>query len=260
MNQFIGFQTLLFKEYRRFMRVAGQTIVNPLISASLYLLIFGVNLSESITDQQGMSYLPFIIPGLVAMAILNNSFQNASSSIITSKFHGDLQDLKVVPLSPGEIIAAYSLAATLRGTIVGSAVGMVGEFFHWMKYGAFLPVEHVGLLMVFVILGGLLFGFLGLSISIYAKSFDQVNAIGTFLLVPLTYLGGVFFSVDRMPPFWKAVSHLNPLFYLINGIRYSFLGVSDLPIIYALGVSVCFVMGMFFLARYAVRNGSYTRF
>lgn len=244
----------------RFIRVAGQTLVSPLINVSLYLLIFGINLADKIADQNGVNYLQFIIPGLVALALLNNAFQNASSSIIISKFHGDLQDLKVVPLTSTQIVWAYAFAGTIRGFIVGIAVACIGEIFYLIQYGELLPVQHWALLCWFLVAGGVTFSLLGLSISLYATNFDQVSAVGTFVILPLIYLGGVFFSIANMHPFWKIVSYANPLLYLINGIRYSFLGVSDIDPITAFTLTLVFVGVAYVLASRMVRMGSYTRF
>lgn len=258
--QYVGFKTLFVKECQRFFKVAGQTIISPLISTTLYLLIFGVNLGERISDQNGVNYLQFIIPGLVALGLLNNAYQNAASSVIISKFHGDLQDLKVVPLSPRQIIWAYALAGTMRGMLIGLAIILVGQGFYLTQYGTLLGIEHFILMMVFVLMGGMTFSLLGLSVAIYASNFDQVNAVGTFVILPLIYLGGLFFSIENMHWFWKSVSYANPLLYVINGIRFSFLGVSDIHPVIALPTCLCFVVLTYVLARRAVRKGSYTRF
>ncbi len=255
-----GFESLFRKECMRFFRVAGQTILNPVINASLYLLIFGVNLADRISEQNGVNYLQFIIPGLIAMGALNNAFQNASSSIIISKFHGDLQDLKTAPLTPGQIIWAYGLGAAARGGIVGTVIGCVGEVFYWSQYGEWLPIDNILMLLAFTVVGSVIFGFLGLSVAVYAKNFDQVNAVGSFVLLPLIYLGGVFFSIATMHPFWKTASYANPLLYLINGIRYSFLGVSDIDPLTSAALAFGFLVVTFSMARYAVVHGSYTRF
>lgn len=259
-NPLIGFRSLLHKEVARFWRVVGQTVLNPLISSSLYLLIFGVNLADRIEPQNGVNYLQFIVPGLLAMGVLNNSFQNASSSVITSKFHGDFQDLRIVPLQPAQIVWAYACAATLRGAMVGCGVGIVGQIFHLIKYGTLISIAHPFLLLLFIALSGATFGFIGLTIAIYARSFDQVSAVSTFVILPLIYLGGVFFSIERMPVFWEVVSHFNPLLYLINGIRYSVLDVSDIGLGVSLPLALVFLGLGFMLASVAVRRGSYMKF
>lgn len=259
-SSMVGFKTLFEKECKRFLKVVGQTIVSPLISASLYLLIFGVNLADRIAAQNGVNYLQFIIPGLMAMGIINNAFQNTTSSVISSKFHGDLQDLKIVPLSSNQILWAYALAATLRGMIVGVAIFMVGELFYLSQLGSLMPIHNVFLLVIFVFFSGILFSFMGLSVAIYANNFEQVNVVGTFVLLPLIYLGGVFFSIANMHPFWKIISYLNPLFYLINGIRYSVIGVGDIQPGISMVATAFFVTIMYLIANVAVRKGSYLRF
>ncbi len=256
----VGFTTLFEKECKRFMKVAGQTIASPLINSSLYLLIFGINLADSISIQNGVNYLQFIIPGLMAMGVLNNAFQNSASSIITSKFHGDLQDLKIVPLSSNQILWAYALAATVRGFIVGTAIILLGEVFYFSQHGSLMMIHNVGLLLLFVFLSGITFAFMGLSVSIYAKNFEQVNAIGMFVLLPLTYLGGVFFSIANLHPFWKTVSYMNPLFYLINGIRYAAIGVGDIKPGVSILIALVFVAITYFIANLAVRRGNYQNF
>ncbi len=256
----VGFLTLFEKECARFMKVAGQTIASPLINSSLYLLIFGINLADSISVQNGVNYLQFIIPGLMAMGILNNAFQNSASSIISSKFHGDLQDLKVVPLSSNQILWAYALAATVRGLIVGTAIILLGEIFYFSQYGSLMPIHNVGLLLIFVFFSGITFAFIGLSVAIFAKNFEQVNVIGTFVLLPLIYLGGVFFSIMNLHPFWKTISFMNPLFYLINGIRYAVIGVGDITPGFSLLITMIFVAITYIIANIAVRKGNYQNF
>ncbi|PCI29198.1 MAG: ABC transporter permease [SAR324 cluster bacterium] len=260
MNEYTGFITLFRKECLRFLKVIGQTIFSPLISSTLYLLIFGVNLADKITSQNGVNYLMFIIPGLIAMGLINNAFQNSTSSIIISKFHGDFQDLKIAPLSTSSIVWAYALAATFRGVIIGVAVAMVGELFYWVEYDQFLPISNLFLLFLYILLGGVTFGFLGLSVAIYAKNFDQVSAVSTFILLPLIYLGGVFFSIETMAPIWKFLSQFNPLLYLINGIRYSFLGVSDFGPELTLPLSIGFMFLTYGIAWLSVKRGTYSRF
>ena len=260
MYNYIGFITLLKKECLRFYKVIGQTILAPLINSTLYLLIFGVNLSDKIVDQNGVNYLQFIIPGLIALGLLNNAFQNATSSVISSKFHGDLQDLKIVPLGASEIVWAYAFAATIRGIIVAIAILLVGEYFYWLKYDVILEIYNLPLLLVYSLMGGVTFGFLGLSVAIFANNFDQVSSVSTFIILPLVYLGGVFFSLENMHPIWNFLAHFNPLLYLINGIRYSFLGVSDITVWYTLPISFSFVIVTFFLASLSVKKGKYSRF
>lgn len=260
LSPLVGFTTLFQKECARFFQVFGQTIISPLISASLFFFIFGINLAERIAHQNNVGYLAFIIPGLVAMGLLNNSFENVSSSITISKFYGDLQDLKVAPMLPLQIIWAYAMAATFRGMIVALAIGVVGEVFYFAQYGTFLPIHNGWLLCWFLVSGGITFGFFGLSVAMFAKTFSQINAVSAFAILPLIYLGGVFFSLENMPVFWKVVSYANPLLYVINGIRYSFLGVSDIAPSQTFFLTLFFLAGTYLLARLTLKHGHYTRF
>ncbi len=258
--EFIGFFTLLHKEIARFMRVVGQTVISPLVSSGLYLLVFGVSLSELLKEHQGVSYLAFLVPGLVAMAALNNSLQNSSSSVMISKFHGDLQDLRVIPLSAFSIGSAYVLACIIRGVLVGALVFAMGEVFSYVKTHEWISVAHPGYLTLFLFLGCSIFGNLGIWIGFAAQTFDQVNAFTTFVVLPLTYLGGVFFSLEILHPFWKTVALANPLLYAIDAIRWTVLGQSDINPLKSFAVLCFFVVLTSFLAWRSVKYGSYARF
>lgn len=243
----------------RFWKVVGQTVLTPLVNASLYLLIFGVSLGKSISLSSGVSYLAFLIPGLVTMATLNNSFQNTSSSILGSKFHGDIMDLKVVPLTLNQIVAAFSLGAIVRGLSVGTVTFIVSEIFHYVAQGEFLAIQHPLELLFFLSVGGIAFGLLGIVVGFWARNFEQVNAIGGFVLLPLIYLGGVFYSLENLHPFWQKISQANPLLYFVNGVRYSILGHSDVPAEKALIVSIVSVVVLYFLARKSIQKGSFQK-
>lgn len=223
----IPFLTLLRREIARFVKVIAQTVVTPIVNSTLYLMIFGVSLGQQIHLDGQIPYLAFLIPGLVMMACLNNAFQNSSSSIIAAKFSGDLEDLKASPLSMMQIIWALNLAALVRGLMVGVITFLVGEAAYFFTFHEFLPIAHPLLLLVYLVLGALTFASIGICVAFWAKTFDQMSAVGGFVLLPLIYLGGVFFSVDHLPPFWKTVSMYNPLLYMINGVRFGILGTSD---------------------------------
>lgn len=253
------FFSLLKKECLRFFRVIGQTLLIPLVNSSLYLLIFGVSLGQSIQISGHQSYLAFLIPGLIMMGVLNNAFQNASSSIGTSKFHGDLEDLRIVPLKPSQIVWAMGLGGLARGLLVGSITFCIGEIFYFFQTGGILSVAHPLTLIFFLIAGGLTFSFLGISVGFYAKSIDQMSAIGGFILLPLMYLGGVFFSLENLHPFWRALSQFNPMLYFINGVRFGILGVSDVPPTTSAGLSLITLLTLFCLALRTVRLGHYSR-
>jgi len=254
-----AFVTLYRREMLRFLKVIFQTVFTPLINSTLYLLIFGVSLGSSIHLASGISYLSFLIPGLVMMGVLNNAFQNSSSSIVAGRFSGDLEDLKVVPLTPAVILWAMSIGGLSRGLLVGLITYGVGEVFRYLTEGTFTTLAHPLTLLFFLSMGGLIFAMLGVTIGFRAKTFDQMSAIGSFVLLPLIYLGGVFFSINGLHPFWQAVAHFNPVLYLINGVRYGALGVSDVDVGTASAVSLVALVICYVLALRALRYGSYGR-
>lgn len=254
-----SFLTLYQREMARFMKVVFQTVFTPMINSVLYLLIFGVSLGKSITLDHPVSYLAFLIPGLVMMGVLNNAFQNSSSSIVSGKFSGDLEDLKVVPLTPQMIIWAMSIGGLTRGVIVGLITLAVGEVFSYVVDGSLIAVAHPFWLVFFLVVGGLTFAKLGIAIAFYARSFDQLSAVGAFVLVPLIYLGGVFFSMKGLHPFWQGLSSFNPVLYLINGVRYGLLGITDVDIPSAAIISLVFLVLFHILGLRSLKVGDYQR-
>jgi len=255
----IPFWTIFMREVRRFLKVIFQTIATPLISSALYLLIFGVSIGHEIDVGKGISYLAFLIPGLVMMTVLRNSLENAVGSIVTSKFVGELEDLRMVPLSTTQIVWGNGLAAILRGLLVGVVTLGVGYLFFWFVNEQVFPLKYPLFLLVFLLIGGLAFAHLGLAICMLATNFEQVSAINTFLLLPLIYLGGVFFSLDQLHPFWQVLSQFNPLLYMVNGVRYGMLGVSDVDVGFALSVTVITWIICYALAVWSLKKGSYKR-
>ena len=217
----VGFQTLLFKETLRFWKVATQTIAAPILTAMLYLLIFGHVLEGRVEVYPGVSYTAFLVPGLVMMSVLQNAFANSSSSLIQSKITGNLVFILLPPLSHWEIISAYVLASVARGVLVGAGVFAVTAWFAHLSFEAPLWI------LVFALLGAAILGTMGVIAGIWAEKFDQLAAFQNFLIVPATFLAGVFYSIKSLPPFWLAVSHANPFFYMIDGFRYGFFGQSD---------------------------------
>ena len=215
-----GFLTLLYKECLRFWRVAFQTIVAPIMTALLYLMIFAQVLDKQMLVH-GVRYAAFLVPGLVMMQILQNAFANTSSSLIVGKVTGSIVFVLLPPISYGTFFAAHVLASILRGLIVGVGVLLATMWF------APLRLEAPVWVLAFALVGGGLFGALGVIGGIWADKFDQLAAFQNFLIMPLTMLSGVFYSIHSLPPFWQQVSHYNPVFYLIDGFRYGFFGVSD---------------------------------
>ena len=216
----IGFLTLLEKEFLRFWKVAFQTVAAPVLTALLYLLIFGHVLDEHVLVH-GVGYTSFLIPGLVMMQVLQNAFANSSSSLIQAKITGSIVFVLLPPIPYGAFFAAYVLAAVLRGLMVGLGVLLATVWFVDLKVVA--PVW----ILVFSLLGGGLFGALGMIAGIWSEKFDQLASFQNFLIMPLTMLSGVFYSIYTLPAFWQGVSHYNPVFYMIDGFRYGFFGVSD---------------------------------
>lgn len=217
----VGFRTLFYKESLRFWKVATQTVAAPVVTAMLYLLIFGHVLDGRVEMLEGVSYTAFLIPGLVMMSVLQNAFANSSSSLIQSKISGNLVFILLPPLSHFEILSAYVLAAVLRGIVVGAGVFIITAWFAHLEFAA--PAWIV----VFAFLGAAILGTMGVIAGIWAEKFDQLAAFQNFLIMPATFLAGVFYSVQKLPPFWLAVSHFNPFFYMIDGFRHGFFGQSD---------------------------------
>ena len=235
-----GFQTLFYKEVLRFWKVATQTVTAPIVTAMLYLLIFGHVLESHVEVYPGVQYTSFLIPGLVMMSLLQNAFANASSSLIQSKITGNLVFILLPPLSHWDIFFAYVLAAVVRGLAVGAGVFLVTVWFTHMSFAA--PIW----IIVFALLGAAMLGTMGLIAGIWVEKFDQLAAFQNFFIVPATFLSGVFYSIHSLPPFWQGISHLNPFFYMIDGFRYGFFGQSDVsPLFSATVVSLSF--GLFAL-------------
>jgi ABC-2 type transport system permease protein len=223
-----GLYTLFGKEVWRFMKVATQTILAPVITVLLYLLIFVSVLEEHVEVYQNISYSTFLVPGLIMMSIIQNAFANSSSSFFQSKMTGSLVFLLLPPLSSLEFYLAYIGASVLRGLFVGLGVWIAALCF------VSLPIYNFWILLAFSILGSALLGSLGLIASIYAERWDHVSAFQNFLILPLTFLSGVFYKLESLPDFWEAASYYNPFFYMIDGFRYGFLGVSEINIFFSL--------------------------
>ena len=248
-----------YRDINRFFKVKVQTILAPLANQALYLIIFGVSLGKVVRISEQFSYLQFIIPGLVAMSLINQSFLNGSSSIFSMKITGEIIDIKSTALSIQQIIFAEACSGLMRGMIVSLLTLSLAETFHLYFEGHFLPLHNFLWLIVFLILGGVVFAMLGFSVGIWAKSFDHMGAISGFVILPLIYLGGVFFDLDTLSPFWQKVSVFNPLLYFVNGIRYSFLGVSDVSVIHAFTVSFLSLFGSYSLAYLSAFKGTFQR-
>ncbi len=217
----IGFQTLLVKETRRFLKVPGQTVAQPVITTALYFLVFGFALGGMVREVNGVSYVRFIVPGLVMLALIQNSFLNTASSMFIHKMQGTIIDLLVAPLSPMELLGAFTLAAVGRGLLVGAIVWLVAALF--TGFG----MAHPGWVLAFALLVATEFSLFGLIVAIWSDKFEQLNLVPTFVITPLTFLGGVFYSARMLPEPWAAITKLNPVLYMVEGLRYGIIGQAN---------------------------------
>ncbi|CAB3790406.1 Inner membrane transport permease YadH [Paraburkholderia caffeinitolerans] len=244
-----GFRTLFYKEVLRFWKVAFQTVLAPVITALLYLTIFGHALRGHVEVYPGVEYTSFLIPGLVMMSVLQNAFANSSSSLIQSKITGNLVFVLLPPLAAWEMFGAYVLASIVRGLAVGAGVFVVTIWFIPMSFSAPLYI------IAFAVLGSAILGTLGLIAGIWAEKFDQLAAFQNFLIMPLTFLSGVFYSTHTLPPVWREVSRLNPFFYMIDGFRYGFFGLSDINPLASLAIVFVFFVVLATLAMRLLASG-----
>ena len=249
MNGAIAFRTILVKEIRRFLRIWIQTILPPAITTALYFIIFGQLIGSQIGAIAGYSYMDYIVPGLILMAVITNAYGNVVSSFYGAKFSHYVEELLIAPIPNGLILVGYVAGGLARGLTVGAVVTVVAMFFTTVQ------VHNLAVVLSVVVLTSVLFSLGGFINAIYAKSFDDISLIPTFVLTPLTYLGGIFYSIDMLPPFWRDVSLLNPILYMINAFRYGLLGVSDIPLGTALGVTLLFIVALFAYALFLLQRG-----
>jgi ABC-2 type transport system permease protein len=244
-----SFLTLLNKEMLRFWKVSVQTVAAPVLTALLYLVVFAHALEERVRVFDSVPYTSFLVPGLVMMSVLQNAFANSSSSLIQSKITGNIVFVLLPPISYAEFFAAYALAAIVRGLVVGAGVLACAAFF------VPLEIASPGWALAFALLGAALLGVLGLVAGIVAEKIDQLAAFQNFVIVPLTFLSGVFYSIRSLPEFWQKVSHANPFFYMIDGFRYGFFGVSDFAPGASLAVVAASLVGVSLAALWMVKSG-----
>jgi len=244
-----GWQTLFYKEVLRFWKVGFQTVAAPVLTSVLYLLIFGHVLEDHVKVYDRLSYTGFLVPGLVMMSILQNAFANSSSSLIQSKIMGNLVFLLLTPLSHWNWFFAYVASSVMRGLVVGTGVYLVTWWFATPTFAAPLWA------LVFALLGAALMGSLGLIAGLWAEKFDQLAGFQNFIIMPMTFLSGVFYSIQSLPPFWQTVSHLNPFFYMIDGFRYGFFGLSDVSPWASLGIVVAATVAASAVAVHLLRIG-----
>ena len=244
-----GFGTLLYKELLRFWKVSVQTVAAPVLTSLLYLLVFAQTLEGRVRVYEGVPYTAFLLPGLVMMSVLQNSFANSSSSLIQSKITGNVIFILLPPISHVEFFIAYVLASMARGLTVGLVVLAVTAGF------IDLPLASPAWIVVFALAGSAILAALGLVAGIWADKFDQIAAFQNFIILPLTFLSGVFYSIHSLPPFWQGLSHLNPFFYMIDGFRYGFFGTSDFPPQASLAVVGLSLLGLTVLGLGMLKSG-----
>ena len=244
-----GFFTLATKESKRVIRIWRQTLVPPVITTTLYFLIFGQLIGGRIGDMHGVSYMQFIAPGLVMMTAITASYVNSASSFFLSKFTKTYEEMLISPLSTHNIIWGYVVGSVVRGGLAGILVMLVALLFITFDIHSWVMIFSTLLLTT------ISFALGGLINAVYAKTFDDVGLIPTFVLTPLTYLGGVFYSISLLPDFWQAVSKFNPIVYMINGFRYGFLGISDMPIFYTFLVLVSLCIMLYWFAFSLIEKG-----
>ncbi len=244
-----GWQTLLYKEVLRFWKVGFQTVAAPVLTAMMYLLIFGHVLEDHVKVYETVRYTAFLVPGLVMMSVLQNAFANSSSSLIQSKIMGNLVFLLLTPLSHWNWFVAYVGSSIVRGLVVGVGVLLVAMWFAPLGFAAPLWI------ITFAVLGAALMGAMGLIAGLWAEKFDQLAAFQNFVIMPMTFLSGVFYSIGSLPPFWQKMSHLNPFFYMIDGFRYGFFGVSDASPWVSLGIVGSALAGVSLVAMQLLRTG-----
>ncbi|MCF7363055.1 ABC transporter permease [Vibrio diazotrophicus] len=244
-----AFVSLLGKEVTRFTRIWVQTLVPPVITMCLYFIIFGNLIGSRIGQMNGFSYMEYIIPGLIMMSVITNSYSNVASSFFSAKMQKNIEELLVAPVPNYVIIAGYVMGGVTRGLLVGTLVTFVSLFF------VHLNVEHWGVIFLTVFMTSVVFALGGLINAVFAKTFDDISIVPTFVLTPLTYLGGVFYSISLLPEFWQGVSKVNPIVYMVNAFRYGFLGVSDVGIVTSFSVLSVFVVVLYCVAHYLVTKG-----
>ncbi|HFC53716.1 MAG TPA: ABC transporter permease [Gammaproteobacteria bacterium] len=249
MSNRVALLTIVSREVLRFMRIWLQTLLPPVVVTALYFIIFGNLIGPRIGRMDGFDYSQFIMPGLVMMAVITNSYSNVVSSFYSAKFHRSIEEMLISPMPGYLILLGYTLGGVLRGLVVGVLVMAVALLFTELR------VEHVWITVIIVVLTATLFSIGGFINALFAKSFDDISIVPTFVLAPLTYLGGVFYSIDMLSPFWRQISLANPILYMVNGFRYGILGVSDIGIGIAIGLIVVMVLLAFGVALALLERG-----
>jgi len=248
-HQLIALQTIATKEYLRFIRIWVQTVLPPAITTALYFIIFGELIGSQISDIEGFAYMDYIVPGLILMAVITNAYANVVSSFFSSKFHHSIEEMLVSPLPNYIILIGFVSGGLARGIVVGIAVTIVSMFFSDLEIHSYAVTISV------FILTSVLFALAGFINAVYARSFDDISIVPTFVLTPLTYLGGIFYSISMLPEFWQQVSMINPILYMINAFRYGLLGVTDIDLTLAFAIIIGFITVMYIFALRLLKLG-----
>ncbi len=246
---FTALKSLAVKETNRYLRIWVQTLVPPVITTSLYFIIFGKMIGSRIGEMGGFSYMEFIVPGLIMMSTITSSYSNVSSSFFSQKFQKNIEELLVAPVPTHVIIWGFVFGGLGRSILVGTLVTIISLFF------VPLHVYSWVIVVLTLVMTAILFSLAGLLNGIFAQSFDDVSVVPTFVLQPLTYLGGVFYSISMLPPIWQTISKVNPIVYMISGFRYGFLGTIDVPIFLSIGILVLFIVVLYSVCWYLIQKG-----
>ncbi|MBU3070819.1 ABC transporter permease [Aestuariicella sp. G3-2] len=252
-EQWIALTTIIRKEIHRFMRIWVQTLVPPVITMALYFVIFGTLIGSRIGEMGGFNYMSFVVPGLIMMSVITNSYSNVVSSFYSAKFQHNIEELLVSPTPNYIILLGFICGGVARGLMVGLIVTVVSLLF------TKLHIQHLGITVAIVLMTSILFSLMGFVNAVYANSFDDISIIPTFVLTPLTYLGGVFYSISLLPEFWQGVSQLNPVLYMVNAFRYGVLGVSDINISFAFAGVAVFIVALTVYCLHLLKTGKRLR-
>jgi len=246
---FTAFRTIVVKEFMRFIRIWVQTILPPVITTSLYFVIFGNLIGEQIGNMDGFRYMDYIVPGLIMMAVITNSYGNVVSSFYGSKFQRNIEEMLVSPMPNYIILCGYVSGGVARGIIVGIAVTFVSLFFSDLQF------HNIWVIVSVFLLTSILFSLAGFINAVYANSFDDISIVPTFILTPLTYLGGIFYSISLLPDFWQTASLANPILYMVNAFRFGFLGVTDINLAVSYAIIITFILILYFYSMHLLNKG-----
>lgn len=246
---FTALKSLAIKETNRYLRIWVQTLVPPVITTSMYFVIFGNLIGGRIGEMDGFSYMEFIVPGLIMMSVITNSYSNVASSFFSQKFQKNIEELLIAPVPTHVIIWGFVIGGLGRSILVGTLVTVISLFF------VPLNVYSWGIVVATLLMTGILFSLAGLLNGVFAQSYDDVSIVPTFVLQPLTYLGGVFYAISMLPPFWQTVSKINPIVYMISGFRYGFLGITDVSIISSMAILIGFIVVLYTICWQLIERG-----